>query len=120
MAPRLELTEEQRINQITEGLYRWTIDTVNTAIKDAATHGGLKQPILGTGRAPLLAPPKAKKAIQDQITLGQIRMLEFFVAEEYEIKGETSEDFRAGMEAGINAVKNFMEQRRDLMSGNKS
>jgi hypothetical protein len=46
----------ERADAIIEGIYRWTVDTINAGpLKD--------RPLLGTGSAPLLTPSKAKQAI---------------------------------------------------------
>lgn len=54
--PTIQLVEA--IINATEGVFRWTIDTVNPVL---VKHGG--QEIIGTGNAPLLSPSKANIAL---------------------------------------------------------
>lgn len=64
-------TTDGELDTIAEGLYRWTIDCVNQSIE--LSPDGLQQPILGTGKAPLLSPSETKEALTTYINKYYIR-----------------------------------------------
>ena len=69
-------TVDQKIDEITEGVYRWTVETVNDSIN--ASPEGLKQPILGTGIAPILTPSEAREQIKKLFIEARIEELKTY------------------------------------------
>lgn len=102
-------TLDKEIDEIHEGIYRWTIDCINMSIEVAAKKGeGLKQPILGTGKAPLLNPDQARAKLKSLILKDREKMLEFVIGEDEE---ELPADFGNVRKGTRNQLKAEQRQR---------